>query len=195
MTQTCIQNYDINLFVDTITSANKYTNFTENNNIPNFEIMCFVHDVDHCNSFFKIRNINTQFEKNDYQNDNLIIINFNNTLVCFVYVFDYENMKGPRNPHDLMFWYKIKQFNGLKHTCIFKPRYAKQNSLTKPYFSFFPYFFGEHDKQILYHNAMYKSYYFNVFIINVLLDEKRIKKARIFYFNANNNQIKFLNSI
>ena len=189
MAQMIIGSFNIDLFGSTVTSANKYTNFTKNNEIPNFEIMCVVHDLNHCNAFFSSRDINDRFDEMDYKNDNLIIVNFNGILVCFVYVFDYKKMKGQESLQKMLFWYKIKQFGGLKHICIFKPRYAKQDSLTKPYFSFFPYFFGEHDNKIVYHNAMCKSYYHNLAFHRLGF----IKiPAQVIYFDAQTKQVSFI---
>lgn len=158
MTEYIIGSVNIDIFNKPIIDAKKYCNFTNNKNIPSFEIMCIVYDIDHCNKLFKLYNLQVQFEEQDYENDNLIIINFDRINVAFVYVFN-KQKQCTGNDGSIVFWLKHNNFIGLKHVILFKPKYEKQNSLIKPRFSFFPYFFGERDKQIIYFNNIYYSYF------------------------------------
>jgi hypothetical protein len=185
------ENSVINLFANKkFSKINKYCFFTKNENIPNFEILCFVYDKSHFNNFIKNYDYNYFLDTLDYTNDNIIIINFDNILVGFVYVFDDNKKMSPTVNKNIFFWLNIKQFVGLKHLILFRPKNDKANSLVKPYLNFFPYLFGEKDKIIEYHNKIYDSYYRTLFYIlqvSPLLYNYRTKLYIIDYDSIINN--------
>jgi hypothetical protein len=141
------------------TSIIKYNNFLNNDTIPNFEWLVFVCDIQYCNQYFDAINSPIKFDLIDYENDNIIIFNYNNVNIGFVYVYD-NHKQNVFNNGDIMYWLRIKQFIGIREVVLFEPEQNKIcKSLIEPKFSFFPFIFGKHDEQIIKKNNIHYAYY------------------------------------
>ena len=138
----------------------KYYNFTNNKDIPLIDKLVFVFDIDIFNLYMSNFLSNEfRFIEKDYWDDTIIVYecndNYNNTFIGYVLVLEKTNST-------INFFLENIKFKERRYRSIvlFIPEQKNiKNSLTKPYFKYFPYFFGEHDNNIKIKNKFFHNYF------------------------------------
>lgn len=134
----------------------KYKNFTNNKDIPLVDQIVFVFDIDLFNlCMSKFFSNEIRFTEKDYWEDNIIVCECSdNILIGYVLILEITNSTTNFMLSNIKFKERI-----YRSMCLFIPEQNEiKNSLIKPYFSFFPYFFGEHDNNIKIKNNIYLNY-------------------------------------
>lgn len=137
-------------------SITKYNNFTNNKNIPPMDNLVFVFDIDLFNLFMsKFIENSLKLTKEDYLENNIIVSKSNDDkIVGYVLILELTNSTINFMLSNIKFKERI-----YRSIILFIPEQKEiKNSITKPYFSYFPYFFGEHDNDIKIKNNIYRIY-------------------------------------
>ncbi len=166
----------------------KYYNFTNNKNIPLIDQLVFVFDIDLFNIYilnFTHNSHKIKFIEKDYWDDNVIIYKQNNTHIGYVLILEKINSAINFMISNIKFKERI-----YRSIVLFVPEQQKmKNSLIKPYFRYFPYFFGEHDINIKNKNNIYQIYFhMKCLFCFGLFDYLNLEILELFYNNNTNQQ-------
>ena len=137
-------------------SIDKYYNFTNKKNIPLIDQLVLVFDINLFNLYAsKYLSTEIRFTEKDYWDDNIIMsVCIDNKIIGYVLVLEKTNSTINFMLSNIKFKERI-----CRSIVLFAPLQKEiKNSITKPYFTFFPYFFGDHDKDIVIKNKIYYNY-------------------------------------